>query len=505
MTGPTLRPGPWSDTATFTVAGQPALERGPLTSEPPSDAKFIPPKEEEEEPLIAVRATAEGFLGIIGFPLVGHTLTVQTDDITDADGLTNVSYTYQWIRVAADSTETDIAGATSSSYQPTAEDVGSTIKVKVSFTDDLSNDESITATIDVPVTAFDETADCAATTATACSVEVGGSKTGAVSALGDDDWWSVSLEADTSYLVTVHDLRLLEISGIPVAFLYNSSGTELDQNDGFSSSGTASGLSYAVSSSGAGSYFVGVKHKGDDDFLSYRVSVYELAALDETTDCAASTATACSVEVGGPVRGDLSSSSDVDWWAVDLQAGVEYQIDVEGYQGIGGTLGDPEAVLKDTAGTVDLDSNDDRSGDSLDSRIAYDVPDTGGGKYYIAVSAAVSDAAGSYRVTVTATTSIPATGAPSVSGVSHVGQTLTASTDDITDADGLTMAVFLLSVGAGGQRQHRDRHCGCDVVDLCADRRRCGFQDQGECVVQRRQQLQRGAAAERGVPVRRFC
>ena len=34
----------------------------------------------------------------------------------DADGLTGPTYAYQWIRVAADSTETDISGATSSTY-----------------------------------------------------------------------------------------------------------------------------------------------------------------------------------------------------------------------------------------------------------------------------------------------------------------------------------------------------------------------------------------------------
>ena len=113
--GATLRPGPWSDPATLTVAAQTALEPESLTRDLPPDAKFIPPK--EEEPLISARAEAEGVLVFIGFPLVGHLLTVQTDDITDEDGLTSVSYSYQWIRVAADSTETDIDGATSSTYR----------------------------------------------------------------------------------------------------------------------------------------------------------------------------------------------------------------------------------------------------------------------------------------------------------------------------------------------------------------------------------------------------
>ena len=379
---------------------------------------------------------------IFGFPLVGQTLTASTENITDANGLRKASYSYQWIRVAADSTETDIPGATSSTYQPTTEDLGSTIKVRMMVTDDGGFVQSLTATSDRSVgAALDETADCAATTATACSVEVDGSKRGAVSTLGDEDWWSVSLEADTTYLVTVRIVDVLTFRGDPEAILYDSSGSELVRNDDvIDGIRDDSALSYTVSSSGAGSYFVGVKHRsGGTRYVAYRVSVYELSAVDETTDCAASTATACSVAVDDSARGDLSTSSDVDWWAVDLEAGVSYRIDVEGYQDGGGTLGDPEAVLKDTAGTVDLDSNGDRDASSLSSRITYKVPDTDGGKYYIAVSGEVSDTAGSYKVTVTTKST---TGAPSVSGVAQAGQTLTASTGDISDDDGLTMAVF---------------------------------------------------------------
>ena len=340
------------------------------------------------------------------------------------------------------------------------------------------------------MTAFDETADCTATTATACSVAVGGSKTGAVSTIGDEDWWSVSLEADTTYLVTVRIVDVLAFRADPEAILYDSSGSELVRNDDvIDAVQDDSALSYTVSSSGAGKYFVGVKHRdGRMGIVAYRVSVRELAAVDETTDCAASTATACSVAVDGSVRGDLSTSSDVDWWAVDLEAGVQYQIDVEGYQGGGGTLGDPEAVLKNTAGTVDLDSNDDRDANSLDSQITYKVPVSDGGKYYIAVSGAVSNAAGSYRVTVTATPA--ARGTPTVSGVSHVGQTLTAVDRRHLGPERFDDGGVLLSVGASGNRQNRERHPGCDVVDLCADRRRRGFQDQGAGFVHRRRKQQ---------------
>ena len=64
----------------------------------------------------------------------------------DADGLISVTYAYQWIRVATDNTETNISLlATASTYTLVAADQGMTIKVKVSFTDDLNNPETLTS------------------------------------------------------------------------------------------------------------------------------------------------------------------------------------------------------------------------------------------------------------------------------------------------------------------------------------------------------------------------
>ena len=76
---------------------------------------------------------------ITGTAQVGQTLTADTSGIMDADGLTNVSYTYQWIRVDG-TTETDIAGETTSTFTLVAADLGKRIKVTVSFIDDDSLD-----------------------------------------------------------------------------------------------------------------------------------------------------------------------------------------------------------------------------------------------------------------------------------------------------------------------------------------------------------------------------
>ena len=83
---------------------------------------------------------ATGAPTISGNAQVGQTLTASTPGISDADDLTNVSYSYQWL---ADDTEID--GATSSTYTVQASDNGKVIKVRVTFTDDAGNAESLTS------------------------------------------------------------------------------------------------------------------------------------------------------------------------------------------------------------------------------------------------------------------------------------------------------------------------------------------------------------------------
>ena len=81
-----------------------------------------------------------GLPTITGTAQAGQTLTADTSDIDDADGLDNATFTYQWMRDDA-----DIAGETGQTYELTDDDVGKTIRVRVTFTDDSENEESLTS------------------------------------------------------------------------------------------------------------------------------------------------------------------------------------------------------------------------------------------------------------------------------------------------------------------------------------------------------------------------
>ncbi len=94
----------------------------------------------------AANNPATGAPAISGTARAGETLTAATTGIMDDDGLKSATYSYQWIREDSDGTNpTPISGATSSTYMLAAEDEGKRVKVKVTFTDDASNDEELTS------------------------------------------------------------------------------------------------------------------------------------------------------------------------------------------------------------------------------------------------------------------------------------------------------------------------------------------------------------------------
>ena len=95
---------------------------------------------------------ATGMPTISGTAHVGETLTANTLGIADEDRLENVSFSYQWL---AD--DEAISGATGSSYTLADTGEGKTIRVRVRFTDDAGNEESLTSeatdAVAVPLTA----------------------------------------------------------------------------------------------------------------------------------------------------------------------------------------------------------------------------------------------------------------------------------------------------------------------------------------------------------------
>ena len=88
---------------------------------------------------------AVGRLAITGTTQLGQTLTADHTGITDEDGKPTdaSSFSYQWIRSDFYWNETEIPGATSSTYTLQDADEENWIKVKMTFTDNAGNAEEV--------------------------------------------------------------------------------------------------------------------------------------------------------------------------------------------------------------------------------------------------------------------------------------------------------------------------------------------------------------------------
>ena len=168
-----------------------------------------------------------GLPTISGTPQVDETLTADTSAINDANGLTNVSYTYVWMgtQVVVDETSGisytigfQSPDQTSPTYALTPADQGATIKVRVTFTDDDGYQESLTSAATEPVAARPNTEATEAPTISG-TPQVGETLTANVSSIDDADgltnvsykyhWLAGGSEIDdatsSSYLLTASE------------------------------------------------------------------------------------------------------------------------------------------------------------------------------------------------------------------------------------------------------------------------------------------------------------
>ena len=104
------------------------------------DGVGVPSDEVRGTPQAPPNSPARGAPAISGTAQVGETLTAETGGIEDDDGLANADFSYQWLADGA-----GISGATGESYTLSYTYEGKAIRVRVSFTDDADNEETLTS------------------------------------------------------------------------------------------------------------------------------------------------------------------------------------------------------------------------------------------------------------------------------------------------------------------------------------------------------------------------
>ena len=138
-----------------------------------------------------------------------------------------------------------------------------------------------------------------------------------------------------------------------------------------------------------------------------------VAQLDQSTpqtvsepsgeDFSAGASTSGRVAVGDTATGNVGSNGDRDWFAVELEAGRTYVIDLRGSPTGDGTLSDPYlGGIHDSDGNLIARTTNDDGGQGYNSRVTFTA--TGSGTHYIAAGAAgVFSGRGTYEVEVTDT------------------------------------------------------------------------------------------------------
>ena len=360
-----------------------------------------------------------GLPAISGTPQVGETLTADTSAIEDADGLTNVSYTYQWLRdqsvVDANTgtsyyTNVEMPGETGSTYTLAPADKGRTCAVKVSFTDDGGNSESLTSrnTVIVAAKPNSEPTGLPAITGTP---QVGQTLTADTSAIDDED----GLEN-----AVFRYQWFASKSGVILALLGETSST-------YTLAPTDEGYTFQV-----------------------RVSFTDDADNQESLTSEATVAVAATVPTApqslSVATGDQDQELEASWQAPSSNGGSA----VTGYK----------VQWKEATDSWDTEAD---VSEATETGTTYTITSLTGGVEYAVRVIATNDAgdgpasteakgtpAGGVSEQVVEPENSAPTGLPGISGTPQVDQTLTADTSPIDDEDGLTNATFEYQWIAGG-------------------------------------------------------
>ena len=338
----------------------------------------------------AANAPATGAPAIAGRLRVGETLSALTWGIADEDGLEGAEFAHQWLRGDA-----DIAGATGYRYTLADSDEGRTIRVRVTFTDDAGNDESLTIAATAPV----ERAGDAETPAKPTGLS--GTATHDRVALTWDDPQDDSI---TGYVI-LRRVRENDEGGEFSELVANTGSAAA----GYTDDAVAAGITYTYRIKAINEHGVSERSRW------LHIDTPEAPAPDTPPERDNSPATGAptingTAQVGETLKADTSGIADADGLE-DASFSYQWLADDSNISGATGetyTLADADEA-KAISVTVSFTDDADNE-ESLTSEPTAEVA---------------------------AKPNSPATGQPAITGTALVEETLTADTSGIADADGL--------------------------------------------------------------------
>ena len=344
----------------------------------------------------ATNNSPTGGPGITGLPRVGEVLTATTSGIADADGVENASFSYQWVRHdPAANTDTDIPGETGSTYTVTREDRDRAIKVRVSFTDDGGNHETLTSFALLVLPPVNTPATGQPTISG--RIEVGQTLTADTSGISDHDG--------------------LDNVAYSYQWIRNDGTSDTDITD-------ATDSTHTLADADGG------------QTIKVRVSFTDDAGNDERLTSAATAEVSAGEALAEPPGrpSHLTGAANPDG-TVTLRWDAPDDDSVTGYQILRRRPGEGEGTL-----LVHVNDTGSTATEYTDNDVTPDV----GHAYRVKAINAAGLSKQSNFVNVTPgqpaepAQNNPATGTPGIGGTVQVGETLTADTSGIADEDGLT-------------------------------------------------------------------
>ena len=347
---------------------------------------------------------------IRGTAQVGRTLTVETSGIPDEDRRDKVDFSYQWL---AD--ETDVEGATDPTYEITERDEGKTIKVRVTFTDNAGEEETLTSAATAPVKPAQSNEPAAGLPTINGAAQVGEALTADTSGISDADgmtnavfryqWtrWDggthEDIEGATDSTYEVSDEDEGKTIRVRVGFSDDRGNAEALTS---AATGAVAARPAQLTATFPASPFQSSRHKGDDDRPQVIVAFnLPVQSFDKTTPSVSLTG----ATVSSLVRHEEDGLENAWVFFLDPEGNDDVVFTmVAGQSCDGGGICTGEGKMLSEGGTTTLPGPDEEDKpDNTDSN----EPDS------------------------------PATGLPTINGTAQVGETLTADTSGVADADGL--------------------------------------------------------------------
>ena len=260
----------------------------------------------------------------------------------------------------------------------------------------------------------------------------------------EDDWFRVRLEKEFIYRFDVDGAytghRTLSA---PTLVLYDSEGTRIGSGI---YNHTTGNTFFIYTPDAAADFYLGVSSRVGLGI--YRLS---MTRADIPDDFSGTIETIGRVEVDSNIEGNIQVPYDIDWFRVQLEAGVMYQFDLEGLDTGQGTLEDPRLLLRYAGGEI-IAYDATVKGEGRNDRIFYRT-DTAS-DFYLDVGGK-GELTGTYRLSVITTdTEDDYSASADTTGVVEPGIPVVGKTEFFGDRDWFSVSlqekiVYFIEVKSG--------------------------------------------------------